>query len=327
MSRQGEKRERTFQNIRQFWEAEASDWGETCQATIRDHSFRIHELQTLLSLIPRSNQLLDIGCGAGFGTFVLSQRAIRTVGIDYSPAMIRWAQQLQDDPSYRQQIRSRLSPFWSLDPLPGTDLFFHTGDVLDLKLDYPPFDAVTAQRLLINLPQHGDQMKALENLRRCAHDSATLFLVESTRQGHERTDAYRARFDLSPLEKYWHNCYVDESRYVEWEKYGWRVMQTLGFDAYMLLSKVVYPAAYGESRCVFLSGANTAAMETANLFRTQSAAEEIGVPALLRFYVERVRLYNLDEANAIEAWIEKRGGELVDWSGLGHQQIIIAQAE
>jgi hypothetical protein len=53
MSRQGEQREGTYENIREFWDVEAADIGRTPQVTIRDHYFRLHELQTLLTVIPQ----------------------------------------------------------------------------------------------------------------------------------------------------------------------------------------------------------------------------------------------------------------------------------
>lgn len=72
MSRQGTPRTRTYENVRAFWEVEAADIGSSPEVTIRDFYFRIHELQTLLPLIPRNARLLDAGCGTGFGTLALA---------------------------------------------------------------------------------------------------------------------------------------------------------------------------------------------------------------------------------------------------------------
>ena len=115
MSRQGNTRERTLKNIRNFWESEAQEWGEQPQVTIRDHNFRIHELHTLLSLIPKSNLMLDIGCGTGFGTLVLSLRAHTTVGCDFSKEMIRWGKRLIADNLYRNRIVNTFSPLWNIE--------------------------------------------------------------------------------------------------------------------------------------------------------------------------------------------------------------------
>ncbi len=326
MSRQGESRERTHENIQKFWDAEAADWGESPRVTIRDHFFRLHELHTLLSLIPRTSRLLDVGCGTGFGTLVLARRARLTLGLDYSARMVQWAERLRDDDAYRERVVAGLSPLWGVDVRASAEVRFMVADVQNLEPPRDAFDIVTGQRILINLPTHDDQMKALRNLRRCAGADAWLLLVEATEQGHARTDQYRALFGLPMLEKYWHNNYVDETRYCEWERHGWRVAATLGFDTYMLLSKVVYPAACGSSNCEFLSGANEAAMEVANTFRTKAAAAEKGTMFLLGLFADRVQRYSADEARMIRGWVDRNGRDLPDWSGLGHQQLIMAVA-
>lgn len=325
MSRQGEPRARTLENVRAFWEAEAAEIGATPEVTIRDFCFRVHELHTLLPLVPRDCGLLDAGCGTGFGTLVLSRRARFTLGVDCSPSMVAWAARLQGDPAHRARLSATLSPLWEL-PDGGGTVGFRQADVLTLDLPERPFDVVTAQRLLINLPTSGDQLAALRRLRAHIRDDGRLLLGETTLQGYERTDAYRARFDLPPLERYWHNLYVDEDRLGQWREVGWRVERVLGFDTYMLLSKVVYPAACGPEHCSFLSGANVAAMELACLFRTRAAAAEVTEEGLLRLYVDRVRRYDAAEGESIARWAARHGRTLPDWSGLGHQRLILGQA-
>jgi SAM-dependent methyltransferase len=326
MSRQGEQREGTYENIREFWDVEAADIGRTPQVTIRDHYFRLHELQMLLTVIPQTKSLLDIGCGTGFGTIVLSRRAQRTVGGDYSEVMIQWARRFLTDDQYRHEIATQLSPLWPIGA-ESAAIDFQVANIVELDVPPPAFDVITGQRILINLPSHDEQMLALKNLRRVAAPGASLILVEATQQGHAATDAYRASVGVVPLEKYWHNRYVDESRYDEWSSCGWRVNNTLSFDTYMLLSKVIYPAAVGQENCAFLSGANRAAMEIAGMFRTRDAAAELGDEGLLAFWSDRVALYDPQQANSIRAWLGENATNLRDWSRLGHQRLILARAE
>lgn len=326
MTRQGQPRKRTYENIKNFWESEAAERGESPQVTIRDHFCRNHELHTLLSLIPRCKRLLDAGCGTGFGTLVLSQRADHTVGVDYSKNMIQWAVRAKDDHLYRTEQAQKLKLFYDMEIRDDRQVDFVVGDVLDLDLDFNNFDVVTGQRILINLPTYEQQVSALENLRRHSSANAWLFLTEATLQGHKRTDEYRQEFGLPILEKYWHNNYVDELRYDEWADHGWRVVGTHSFETYMLLSKAIYPAAVGPENCAFLSGANEAACEIANIFRTKAAAQEIGVTSMLQLYVERVERYNQLEGTALRRWIGKYSNSLPNWENLGHQQIIMAKA-
>lgn len=325
MSRQGQPREKNYENIKNFWESEAAEWGESPQVTIRDHFFRNHELHTLLSMIPRCKRLLDVGCGTGFGTLVLSQRADHTLGVDYSKNMIQWAARAKDDRSYQTYQARRLKLFYDMEPRDDRQVDFVVGDVLNLDLEFKDFDVVVGQRILINLPTHEQQMRALENLRRHSSDNAWLFITEATLQGHKRTDEYRQQFGLPILEKYWHNNYVDEARYDEWVYHGWRVAGTYSFDTYMLLSKVIYPAAVGSENCAFLSGANEAACEIANIFRTKAATQEIGTASMLQMYVERVERYNEIEGRALKQWIEKFSNNLPNSENLGHQQLVVAK--
>lgn len=94
----------------------------------------------------------------------------------------------------------------------------------------------------------------------------------------------------------------------------------------MLLSKVVYPAACGQERCTFLSGANAAAMELACLFRTRKAVDEIGIDALRELYINRTKRYDAEEGRKIAIWLKEQRKNLSDWDGLGHQKLIMAIA-
>jgi SAM-dependent methyltransferase len=323
MARQGEQRERTFENVRAFWEAEAAEIGSSPQVTIRDLYFRIHELHTLLPLVPRNARLLDAGCGTGFGTVTLARRTAYALGVDYAPTMLAWANRILTDPAHRSRLSRGLSPLWELPVAGDGRIEFRQADVLNLDLPMPAFDVVTAQRLLINLPTFEDQLAALRRLRSVVRDDGMLVLGETTLQGYARTDDYRARFGLPALERHWHNLYLDEERFDQWGNAGWRVEAVAGFDTYMLLSKVVYPAACGPANCEFLSGANAAAMEIACLFRTRGA--EVGDERLLRLYSDRVRFYDPAAAAMVLRWVDRHARDLPDWTSLGHQRLIVAR--
>ena len=269
---------------------------------------------------------MDVGCGTGFGTMVLGKRSKYVLGVDYSSNMIECANRLKQDRSYRQELSQRLSTLWNLEPSSENEIDFIQADLLKLELSAPAFDVITGQRILINLSSHQEQMKVIRHLRRHAADGGLLILVEATAQGHERTDRYRDIFGLPKLEKYWHNNYVDEERYSEWQQFGWKVEHILSFETYMMLSKVIYPAACGKDHCQFLSGANAAAMELASLFRSKSSVEEVGCEPFFNMYVNRVQSYDTSEAKKIRLWLEKHASQLPDWSRLGHQSLLVARA-
>jgi SAM-dependent methyltransferase len=326
MTRQGKPRPATPENLIEFWELEAVDIGETPDVTIRDRYYRIYELHSLLLAVPSCRRLLDVGCGTGLGTLLLSRRATSTLGVDFSREMIMWAKRLRDDDHYRARVLRDFDPLWG--PVTGGNiagLDFDVANLVELDLAGEPFDVIVGQRILINLPSHEEQMLALERLRAHASPDSLLMLTEATLQGHRRTDDYRGEFGVPALEKYWHNNYVDENRFDDWEGTGWQVVGNLGFATYALLSKVVYPAACGPERCEFLSAANRAAMELASMFRSQQAVDEIGMEAFLGLYVGRVAHYDHALGNEIESWVATHAGRLVDWAHLGHQRLLVAR--
>jgi SAM-dependent methyltransferase len=327
LSRQGEKREATLFNIKSFWENEASEWGDLPQVTIRDHYFRLHEINTIYHLIYSCNRILDIGCGTGFSTLHFAKKAKESIiGVDYSKNMLKWADRFLHDPIYFRQIFSDYGYWNSLDINSGK-ISFVEADILTLAGKFTSlFDIIVGQRILINLPSHEIQLKALENLRKLSNSNSTLILVEATLQGHSFTNNFRSNFNIPPLEKYWHNNYVDESRFNEWHNAGWGIKTILSFDTYMLLSKVIYPASVGQENCKFLSGANKAAMELSNVFRTFDSVNEIGFENFLELYVKRVSYYDLEVSEIIKNWIKINSSKVKNWKGLGHQKLVISTA-
>ena len=319
-------KKRTFENVKNYWNSQANRYGNLPCVTIRDLFFRIHELAVLLSLIPQGSSILDVGCGNGFGTLILNKRASYTLGIDYSEKMIEWARRLLTDSVYSINLFSQFRCFYEPEI---SHIDFKVANVLEALPTKQRFDVISSQRTLINLLDHKHQIKALKNLRNYAHSSSLLLLTEATLQGHEKTDAFRAMFGLPKLEKYWRNCYIDEKKLKDWERVGWRVENILTFDTYMLLSKIIYPAAYGQENCKFLSGANHAAMEVTNLFRTKKAVDEIDLKRILDLYLLKVRKYDVSEYKAIKNWIDRNFEQIsnCDWEGLGHQKLFICIPE
>ena len=323
MARQGKWRSPSKENIQSFWEGEASEIGNTPQVTIRDLYFRIHELHTLLPIIPSCSRLLDIGCGTGFGTIAISKRANYTLGIDNSKSMIFWAKKTINDSTYREKISKDFSLFWDLTLIDDSKVDFIVKDVTTMNLQVPKFDVILAQRILVNMTSEKEQMKVIRNLCKHSVNNGILIICEATLQGHEKTDNYRDLFGLPPLEKHWHNTYVNENKLNEWENEGWKVQYVTSYDTYMLISRVVYPASCGEVK--FLSGVNRAAMELASLFRTKNSVDEIGLDAFFKIYLNRLNHYDNNAARKIGKWIDKNILKLKNWNNLGHHRLIIAK--
>lgn len=317
-------KQRTFENVKEFWDQEASLKGAKPVATIRDHFFRIHELNILNSLIPAGSAVLDVGCGTGFGTAILNSKASKTLGIDYSAEMIKWADKIITDESYKKNLYDELGYDLEVE----TDhLEFKTQDALTPLPEQKTYNIITAQRVLINMVDHEAQLELLKNLKNYADSNTTFLLVEATLQGHENTNKIRNKFGISDLERYWRNCYVDEDRLSDWEKLGLEIKETITFDTYMLFSKVIYPAACGEDNCQFISGANKAAMEIANKYQTKEDVLKIGLEEVMNEFLDKLKSYDQDEHDKINNWLKDNLEKIknTNWQGLGHQKLFICK--
>lgn len=328
MTRQGELRENSAENVRKFWSGEAQELGHTAIATIRDVCFRNMELHFYSSILPPRRKMLDVGCGNGHGTVYLHRTNSYSLGIDYTEELINIAKAYSTVSFLQEELRKVMFqlPFPDFNQI-NKELRFETADILALRLG-ENFDLIVGQRILINLVSHENQMVALENVRNACSPGAKLFLTEATEEGHCRADAIRKTAGLSKLEKYWHNCYVKESMLGEWKSVGWQVKEILSFDTYFLFSKVIYPAAVGESNCEFLSPANKSAMLLSNRFRTFYAAKEVGLEKLIALYLNILSGIDTErkEYDSIKYWIGKYWGEIDNWSNFGHQKVIVAEA-
>lgn len=105
----------------------------------------------------RPLRILDVGCGTGNYSVELSRRGHKVVGIDFSPSMLKRAQQKKDGGSGWPQF-----------------LFNDLNNVLPFKDD--GFDAVICINVLYTIPDHE---KFIEELRRIARSPSLLVMVNS----------------------------------------------------------------------------------------------------------------------------------------------------
>jgi SAM-dependent methyltransferase len=78
--------------MRQGWEAEAANWTAFAGTPGFDRSHEQTNLPPFLSLLPEpGSATLDLGCGEGRLGRALATRGHRIIGVDASPAMVRYA--------------------------------------------------------------------------------------------------------------------------------------------------------------------------------------------------------------------------------------------
>jgi ubiquinone/menaquinone biosynthesis C-methylase UbiE len=319
MSRQGVAQQRTAENVKDFWNKEATEWGDNPQVTIRDHYFRLLELDTICELIRGRTKALDIGCGTGFSTLFYSQEVDQIIGADYAQNMVAWAQRFLDDPSYFQDTMQLYAPDGA--PRLRGNIRFEQANIVDLPYPAASFDVVIAERVLINLPEQRLQDHAVEQLARVLRPGGLCALAEVTKQGHETVDQLRRTFGLPIIEKYWHNLYVDEDHFrVASKTAGFQITDIRRFETFHFLTKIMHPLIVAPAEPAFLAGFNRAAWQLSKEFPTYKSVAAVGLETFLK-HKFRPYLDRLDPTKI--AGFDRVANKVIeadpDFSGCSHQ--------
>ncbi len=230
MTFQGQARERTFEQVKAFWEETAQKFQLDPRGTIRDSYFQRLEIEEISKRIRGRKKALDVGCGNGFATIHYSQEVESIIGVDYCEQFISWARELLNRELSSGRETSRKD-----------NLAFQVADIQNLPFAPETFDTVICERVLINLPEREKQEKSLRELWRVLQKDGLLICLEVTKQGHEGVNVHRSKFGLPPLEQYWHNLYLDEPSFLAFAEKYFQVQAIKRFGVYQFISKVLHP--------------------------------------------------------------------------------------
>lgn len=228
MTEQGKRMELTSENVKRFWDETAKKYKLNPHSTIRDHYFRLLEINAIRKLIKNKKMVLDIGCGNGYSTVFYSQDVGHIFGVDYSEEFIKWSKQL---------LKNFLEKYVAI----SDNIEFQVGDITNIDFVDEKFDAIVCERVLINLPSKDLQKKAVNELSRVLKRDGLLICVEVTEQGHESINRFRNMFGLGNIERYWHNLYLNESEFIKYLKKDFDICEIKRFGMYHFISKVIHP--------------------------------------------------------------------------------------
>lgn len=240
MTVQGKYRDRTEENVKNFWE------GTTI--TSRDYYARKLEDEVILEYLSPNDSVLDIGCGNGEETLIFAKKVANVVGIDYMQGMINKA----EDDKINQPVEI------------ANKVAFEVGSVLDIPCEDNEFDVVIGERLLINLTTWELQQKAINEIARVLKRGGLYICLEVTEEGHNEVNHFRSIFGLDILERYWHNNYIVERIFTDYIKGNFELQEVKRFGMYHFLSKVVYPLFVRPEEPKFLDKFNEIAKEIAS---------------------------------------------------------------
>jgi len=213
-------------HIREFWDKQAEEHGQSDTATAPDHYYRDLEISRIMEHMRDGATVLDAGCGNGFSISRFIQRFPNSEfwGIDYSAPMIHAAQQLGLRKAHFSVVDIRVDPMhWILDGAPHR------------------FDIIVSERCLINLANWEEQELAIRMLGELLMPRGRLILVENTIEGLENLNDLRGQFGLSPIGVRWHNQYLPQAKLdkLMLDHFVVERAQNIGC-LYYILSRVVY---------------------------------------------------------------------------------------
>ncbi|HDT6579569.1 TPA: class I SAM-dependent methyltransferase [Bacillus cereus] len=213
--------------IKEFWDEQAKQFGESSLATSPDTiAFKL-ELAELEKNIPNGSKVLDIGCGNGIKGIELAKHLdIDYRGIDFSKEMVIKANENLD--AHKSYLKGHVS--------------FVRGDVLRLQevIKDNIYDVVITSRCLINLVSIEEQEKAIANIYEVLKGNGIYLMIENSIQSLNNLNTVRAIFGLEKINIRWHNLYIDERKLIPKIEPYFTVVNVIPFaSTYYLISRTL----------------------------------------------------------------------------------------
>ena len=159
------------------WNERALREQDTDKVNIADGFQRSLETAFILERLTPGGRILEIGCGNGYLTSILPERAEFVDAFDYADNMVDRARKSYGETNNR---------------------FFHD-NILEPKNLAGPYDAVVCVRVLINLRNLEEQKQALRNMAVSLDEGGRLILVEGFSEGFEKINSLRTAANLPTL--------------------------------------------------------------------------------------------------------------------------------
>jgi ubiquinone/menaquinone biosynthesis C-methylase UbiE len=189
----------TLEEVRAFWTRQAIEHGQSPNASWSDQRVIEMEIRELISRMDDGDRVLDVGCANGYSTIQFaSQRAIKIRGLDYIPEMV-------------EEARNRLRRLPAA--IPG-EVEFDVGNILELAEAADTYDKLVVIRVLINLGDWTNQVKALRECARVLRQGGVLLLSEATLQGWNKLNDLRREWELHEIAMPGFNSYLDEEKVI-----------------------------------------------------------------------------------------------------------------
>lgn len=209
------------------WNERALSEADDARVNIHDTVQRDLELAFVLSQIPLGGMVLEAGCGNGYATRQIRERARFVDAFDFAENMIGRARAAFGETNNR---------------------FFHASILDPASCAAETYDAAVCIRVLINLRDLQEQQAAVDNLAGWLKPGGKLILVEGFRDGFTALNRLRAACRLPDIAPAAINFYSDLARL--WPAIERRFTLDGEFHTgmYDFLTRIVYPQLVGPDR-------------------------------------------------------------------------------
>ncbi|MCD5323696.1 MULTISPECIES: class I SAM-dependent methyltransferase [Pontibacillus] len=146
------------------WDQNVAFWSEKSRSMWNEGS-RSGIIPFVKRYVPVGSQMADIGCGDGYGAFLLSEAGYDVTGVDISPKMIEHANQIS-----------------------GDRLIFKQGDLAELPFEQHTYDGLMA---INSLEWTEDPKHALDELYRVLKPGGRLCIAVLGPTAGPRQNSYR----------------------------------------------------------------------------------------------------------------------------------------
>jgi SAM-dependent methyltransferase len=209
------------------WNERALSEADDAKVNIHDTVQRDLELDFVLSHLPLAGRVLEVGCGNGYVTRQLRERARHVDAFDFAENMVARARAAYGESNNR---------------------FFH-GSVLEAATcAADAYDTAVCVRVLINLREAGEQAIAVDNLARWLKPGGKLILVEGFSDGFVALNQMRRDCDMPELVPARINHYSPMALLWPVIERSFELVDEFHSGMYDFLTRVVYPCVVGPDR-------------------------------------------------------------------------------
>ncbi len=211
--------------VNKHYDEQADQYKISTFSTMPDQNIRRLEIQNLLKYLNDEDCCLEVGCGNGATTCIISEtRALNILAVDANAKMIKLA---------KSQNISKIK---------GTVTFVKK-DILDLKFK-EKFDVTYTIRCVINLLDQKTQLLALTNLAKSVKVGGKMILLEAFEDGLQELNQARNEVGLENIPPAYHNLHLKKDKVIKHlSKLGFQLISEDNFlSSYYFYTRVIYPA-------------------------------------------------------------------------------------